>query len=322
MARTPLIGDCTFQIHDSIQFLGKPIEVWNDEFYGQLRARDKVESSCISGVEALASEGKGGSPLFASDDPKIIVKEISDGDHAMLLLHGASYLQRMLTGTSMLVPIYLHFYADCPTGGNKKRRYIAMRNLMHQPGPYVAKYDLKGCADDKTLELNGKTIHAVHKRFFTPHMWCSCNWSADRWKYYEGKVRARNLKLELPAQHREKIVRGIAADAAWLAECGLMDYSLLVGIRHLDVYVQPAEHATEFVFQDEVTNEIRVLTLGIIDFLQPWNCGKTAAQYVKILETNKATIPPRDYAERFKSHFAQRLQSNETLKLIGGAESI
>lgn len=314
MARTPLINDGCCRTHDSIQFLKKPIEVWNDDLFSQLRVRDRVEESCIDSVQALKSEGKGGSPLFLSQDKKVIVKEISDDDHKMLLAHSKTYLQRMLNGKSMLVPIYLHFYAECATGGNKKRRYIAMRNLMHEPGPYLAMYDLKGCADDKTLELNGKTIHAVHKRFYTPLLWCSCNWSADRWQYYEGKVRARNLKLELPAQYRDEIVHSIKEDTAWLIECGLMDYSLLVGIRQLKEYARPAEHAAEYVFQDG--NEIRALTIGIIDFLQPWNCGKTVAQHVKVLETNKATVPPRDYGKRFASHFEQRLQSHDKLKCL------
>lgn len=317
MARTPLINDgSALRQHESIKFLKKPIEVWNDDLYGQLRSRDRVTESSIDGVEALKSDGKGGSPLFLSEDKTIIVKEISNDDHAMLLAHGKSYLQRVLRGTSLLVPIYLHFIADSASGDSKKRRYIAMRNLMPKPGSYLAMYDLKGCDDDKTLELNGKRIPAVHKRFYTPHLWCSCNWSADRWRYYEGKVRARSLKVELPARHRDQIVAAIAEDAAWLAECGLMDYSLLVGIRRLDAYVAPAENSAEFVFRDEAMGEIRSLTVGIIDFLQPWNCGKTTARYVKVLETNKSTIPPRDYGERFSRHFEERLQIHDGLKCL------
>ena len=34
------------------------------------------------------------------------------------------------------------------------------------------RFDLKGCADDKTLVALGEPVHAVHKRIFNVGMWC------------------------------------------------------------------------------------------------------------------------------------------------------
>ena len=41
------------------------------------------------------------------------------------------------------------------------------------PKAYSAVYDLKGCADDKTLVLNSEKVSTVHKRIWNVHMWGS-----------------------------------------------------------------------------------------------------------------------------------------------------
>merc|ERR1712046_127560 len=143
-----------------------------------------------------------------------------------------------------MCPIYLHFEmsvvskASSSDGKQVKKKktkpFIAMRNLMPDKGPWIARYDLKGCADDKTLEKHGKRIHAVHKRVWYAHMWCSCNWTHQRWVYYEGKVEARNFHMvNMPKEVRDEIVESIGRDCDWLKERGLMDYSLLLGIRKI-----------------------------------------------------------------------------------------
>ena len=68
-------------------------------------------------------------------------------------------------------------------------------------------YDLKGCADDKTLTWDGvkvrKTrrgtengafkhalqVKAIHKRCWMANMWCKSNWTPERHTYFDGKAR-------------------------------------------------------------------------------------------------------------------------------------
>ena len=69
-------------------------------------------------------------------------------------------------------------------------------------------YDLKGCADDKTLTWDGVKVRrtgqgteygafltrargqvkAIHKRCWMANMWCKSNWSAERHTYFDGKA--------------------------------------------------------------------------------------------------------------------------------------
>mmetsp|Transcript_1245 Transcript_1245/g.3040 ORF Transcript_1245/g.3040 Transcript_1245/m.3040 type:complete len:372 (-) Transcript_1245:249-1364(-) len=308
----------------------KEVDAWNEEHFSALRLAHRVPDTFlehtlkISHSAALPTEGKGGSPLYMTQNRQFIVKEVSSSDHDALLQHGAAYVEHVLKGGSLMVPIYMHFCMAHPTLGGRKRRYIAMKNLMVSEGPWIAKFDLKACADDKTLELHGKKIQAVHKRCWRADMWCSCAWSPERWRYYEGKVHARNLTLNLPAAQREELVECIGKDVDFLVSRGLMDYSLLLGVRRLpgpppsatdespsSIARKVSRPVREFAWIDG--DEVKVLTVGIIDFLQPFTPSKWAAMFIKFMETRKATIPPGRYGERFKSHFERQFRGQADL---------
>lgn len=338
----------------------RPAAVWNDEYFGLLRAKHGVPDDFLElkfgASNQMPNESKGGSPLYLTKDRQYVVKELSGGDHNMLMKCAKSYIDHVLGGVSLLSPIYLHFELPavdsgspspstssslrtvsdgggrgCRRGSKKPRQFIAMRNLLSSEKPWVARYDLKGCADDKTLELDGRRIRAVHKRVWKLHMWCSCFWTYERWIYYEGKVRARSLRIDLPEAVRDNILRRINRDCDWLEEMGLMDYSLLVGMRRSQESnssavapngQSPAAGGSVASGTEEpvlelswATNgsEVTTISAGIIDFLQPWTMAKRIAACIKSLEFNKATIPPKQYAARFRRHFAERLRAAKGL---------
>mmetsp|Transcript_75826 Transcript_75826/g.175816 ORF Transcript_75826/g.175816 Transcript_75826/m.175816 type:complete len:404 (+) Transcript_75826:440-1651(+) len=333
---------------------GRSVETWNDEFFRQLRRRhnvpdgflntDKEHSVDLKAARAESKLGKGGETQHVSRDAKFIVKSVSGDDHKALLERAQAYVERLLTGASLLVPIYLHF-RDPST----KKVYIAMRNLTPEV-TWDEKYDLKGCADDKTLLWKGEMIEPVHKRFYRADMWSRCMWTKKRHVYYDGKVRARALHFDFPTTQRNEIVRRLHGDAEWLKRSGLMDYSLFVAIRRTRLKPQPAatpgntkseaseaseaREAREATGNGGVGPETKILqqyamldgesmilvTLGIIDFLQPWTTAKKIARCIKSLEFNKATIPPLAYADRFQRHFAERLRGEERLKPLDLAE--
>eukprot|EP00931_Biecheleriopsis_adriatica_P026680 TRINITY_DN16201_c0_g1_i2.p1 TRINITY_DN16201_c0_g1~~TRINITY_DN16201_c0_g1_i2.p1 ORF type:complete len:364 (+),score=70.87 TRINITY_DN16201_c0_g1_i2:35-1126(+) len=316
---------------------GRQVEVWNDSLFQRLRKLHGVSEEFLNhkvtqeeavnfkAPRAETKNGKGGQAQFDSSCGRFVVKLLSSDDHKTLLEMARPLVERMLSGPSLLCPIYMHF-----TDPEADRHYIAMRNLT-QVGPFSVKYDLKGCADDKTLEVNDKLITPVRKRWFSPHMWCQCAWNADRWQYYEGKVRARALRLGLAPAQRDEVVRLIASDAEWLVGQGVMDYSLLLAVRRLPPDVAKACGAGEplpmaeaastdlagvrrWAMLDTRTGHLVVITCGIIDFLQPWTPAKKVAECIKILESNKATVPPPSYGQRFARHFEERLEQDDALK--------
>mmetsp|Transcript_11575 Transcript_11575/g.26935 ORF Transcript_11575/g.26935 Transcript_11575/m.26935 type:complete len:337 (+) Transcript_11575:118-1128(+) len=279
-------------------------EYWNDEQWQRLRRKDGVpETFANSGwtLADLQSSGAKGGSMMAYIADKYVVKELSAGDHEALLQATSSLCNHFASGPSILTPIYLHFRIQAVN-----RTFMVMRNMVGK-GPSEALYDLKGCADDKSLELQEKKIAVVHKRFHKPHMWCGqCFWSKERVRYFEGKQHARKVTIQLPERDRNEIVSTIRRDVDFLIEQGVMDYSLLVAVKR-KISSFPLNVKLFRVLRSDGT--VMYLAVAIIDFLQKWTTGKRVAQAIKFLECDKATIPPQPYGERFAKEFEERFVS-------------
>jgi hypothetical protein len=225
---------------------------------------------------------------------KYIVKEMSKGDHNAMLKVTESYVHHLHERQSRICVVFMH-YRDVQSG----RIFFAMRNEVGN-GPFKALYDLKGCSDDKTLETNGKSRRAIHKRIWNCSMWCGkCRWDHERHAYYNGKKDAAHLNLPMPEDQCSKLIKSIEYDTEWLISKNLMDYSLLVALR-----TEPPSNGVERTFKVIENGTEAYLCVSIIDFLQKWTCGKRVARGLKVFECNKATVPPRVYGRRFHSHFS------------------
>lgn len=305
---------------------GCEVRAWNDEAWRQVRVRDGVPDNFLADPSRMgtfkAGGGKGGDLMAFTVDGKFIIKELNKGDHEALLRITSSYVERVFTGKSLLCTFYLH-YTDPTTD----KTYMVMRNLLAHKGPYVGLYDLKGCADDKTLEVNGRKVKAVNKRIWHLHMWGGeCCWTEDRVTYYQGKVAARRLAITVTDEQREAIVERLKLDTAWLAANSLMDYSLLLGMCRVSraelqsdplllwARSAPPGELRQPLLHLENGNDVMLVYVGIIDFLQTWTSGKRVAQCLKVMERNKATIPPTPYGQRFLEHFSRNIR--------GGAKAV
>eukprot|EP00927_Polykrikos_kofoidii_P061664 TRINITY_DN5649_c0_g1_i1.p1 TRINITY_DN5649_c0_g1~~TRINITY_DN5649_c0_g1_i1.p1 ORF type:complete len:404 (-),score=76.00 TRINITY_DN5649_c0_g1_i1:28-1239(-) len=292
---------------------GRPVRLLNEDVFRSLRRSAGISDDFLdsgwSFDELRPSAAKGGSPMVFIDD-KYVVKEMNASDHRMLLKLTKSYVEHLRAGESLLCTILMHF-EDVAT----RKPYFVMRNAMGG-GRVERMFDLKGCDDDKTLVDNGRSVKAVHKRFYNLHLWGgTCCWTEDRVQYFRGKVNARKLQVHISAAEREKVLRAIRRDTEWLAGHGLMDYSLLLGVKPSSAgshfwspFTSMASKAPEDNVERHVANvESCDVRFSIIDFLQPWNAKKQAAACFKFLEPNRATVRPVAYARRFLSHFEKAL---------------
>eukprot|EP00927_Polykrikos_kofoidii_P051597 TRINITY_DN45392_c0_g1_i1.p1 TRINITY_DN45392_c0_g1~~TRINITY_DN45392_c0_g1_i1.p1 ORF type:complete len:415 (-),score=73.01 TRINITY_DN45392_c0_g1_i1:410-1654(-) len=307
------IADCKDNV--PIKPGGRDVRLFNDHLFSELRSYAQVPNDFVNDGWNLASlvngGGKGGT-LMACVGDKYIVKELSRSDHETLLDVSQSYFAHVRSGETLLCPIYLHFQ-DVAAG----RFFFAMRNSVGS-GPFVGLYDIKGCADDKTIERDGQRILAVHKRIWNVSMWCCRkSWSEERHRYYEGKLAARCVDISLAEEQRAKVLKCIRQDTAWLVSHMLMDYSFLVAIKESTPQgilasggSGPSTLGQRLILQDPAGGETRSLQVSIIDFLQRWTCTKSVAMCIKALETNKATVPPAMYADRFCEHFEKRIRSS------------
>jgi hypothetical protein len=301
---------------------GRQAELFNDQIFRELRAFAQVPDDFVNAgwnMDALQDGGGKGGTLMARIGSTYIVKEMSKGDHATLLDITNSYGHHVREGETLLSPIYLHF-RDVLSG----RYFFAMRNAVGD-GPFTKLYDLKGCADDKLLQRDGKSIRAVHKRIWKVSMWCGTSaWSDERQTYYKGKLEARDVKIEMTLEQKAKFVECLRRDTEWLAQHQLMDYSLLLAMKEGPSACPSGGSGPSTLGQRPLLRKGPdgtdiALFVSIIDFLQRWSTGKKVAQMIKVMERNKATVPPSFYAMRFRRHFEE--QSVTVTSVDGPGES-
>lgn len=302
---------------------GDAVNTFNDAHYKKLRERWGLGDDFLASFDfegrMKSGGGKGGQLMAFTSDKQYLVKEVNATDQKTLLRITEAYAQHLLDPHgSLLARFFLHFE-------RKGKNFLVMNNWMPPPRYEAAsgfeelgfdlktnynRFDLKGCADDKTLVALGEDVDPVHKRVFNVGMWCgdAC-WTPERTRYFEGKVHAKEVKFHVSSEVHADISKQTKRDVAFLQQWGLMDYSLVVSYHavprdHLDtaraVYAGTSDGGAQ-PYLGASSKQIYVVYVGIIDFLQDWTLGKKIARCVKCLECNKATVPPVPYGDRFAS---------------------
>jgi hypothetical protein len=334
---------------------GETVRLINDTHYAPVREKYGVPLRLFANREywdfdkLKPSGGKGGDMMGRTSDGAFFIKEVSGGDQKTLLKYSKGYTEHICKTESFISRFYMHFERV-----ESKKFYVVMNNwhldarrknaavvedsvetpaaasIANEPkGPYKVKgdfvglnqfincYDLKGSADDKTQRFDGAVLVEVHKRCWSPMM-CGCGITEERKSYYEGKQHAKDVKFEVTQQDYNVITERIRADVDLLTDLGLMDYSLLVGIKRC-----PVSSAGEFKLSGgftagDATDQPYLVThdgvesayyIGIIDFLQEWVCGKKCAQCIKTCAGAPkplATAPPSVYGPRFLECFQSK----------------
>lgn len=292
----------------SINPAGHDVVLFNDELFSQLRSVAGVPADFVNdgwSFDSLESGGAKGGCLMAFVGSEYVVKELSMDDHESLLEVSRSYFEHVRDGKTLLGLVFLHF-EDIASS----RKFMVMRNVTGG-GQFLALYDLKGCNDDKTIELFGEKVLTGDDLFSTAGRLCGCfmpkQWRKDAADSSASKIAATRVEFLVSQNQRMDVLDRIHRDSAWLSSHQLMDYSLLVGVKS-----GPKGFAPETVFGQSPLvrscddgSEV-ALCIGIIDFLQKWNFKKIVARSIKCLELNKATVPPAQYAERFNDYFEGR----------------
>lgn len=283
--------------------------VLNDAYFSRVREYFGFDvdfaANNFSFDDLVASSGKGGESMCQTKDGQFYIKELNSGDHSVLneAKFAKALCHHIIEPPSVIDPILTHFLNQ--ENGN---HYIAMLNVLRYKGKWKKMYDLKGCADDRTIISDGSKLPVVRKRFYKPHIWLGCSGN-NRKVYKSGKLEALHSPLlPITSENKELLLKAIKRDTDFLVKHKLMDYSLIVGVtvatedqEGLDLKPEADIYAGKPM---EATGEEKyVLYVGIIDFLQRWNGSKKAAKAVKFLERNKATVPPRIYGPRFHTHF-------------------
>lgn len=286
---------------------GETVSAYNDTYFARVRERHGVAASFLAKFDIKSLRlfgGKGGNPMAFTTDKRFLVKEISAGDHKSMLERTSILVDRVLTGDSLIVPLFLHF-------ARGSKNYLVMLNALPS-GPGIIwhkKYDLKGNRDDKLMEDDGEDVVEVHKRCFHVHTcWYGCDvipfcTTRARKRYYLGKKHAFEATFITTDSQAARITAMISGDAAMLGAAGVMDYSLVLGVirQGENEPIPPADGRNQFVVSHGGWTYIYYM--GIIDFLQEWTSTKKIAALIKAPLAPKplSTVPPLTYSVQFST---------------------
>ena len=240
------------------------VKTYADDEYKKVRERWQLGDDFLGGfdfAELKEGGGKGGNLMGFTKDKQYLarvrrdrvkirarrfsahaardaqVKEVNATDHNTILRIIHKYVAHLLDPEgSLLARFFLHF----ERGG---KNYLVMNNWMPPPrytevdgkelGHDIklnySTYDLKGCADDKTLVLDQQVVAAVHKRIWNVGLWVSKHtWSKERHHYYQGKVSAVSTQFHVTYAQRQRIVRALQKDIELLKHLGREQYEVVV----------------------------------------------------------------------------------------------
>jgi hypothetical protein len=328
-------GDCT-------RVGGAEVLFHNDAYFAKVRARYGVDKRCVATAAAFdwgamqPSLGKGGDAMAFSADGRYIVKELGS-DHRPLVAITRDYVEHVC-GDSLLARFLIHFYHP-----QRRKNYVVMNcwtpktpaALQHTPDNLMELYDLKGCADDKAMRHNYKSVPQKHRRCWNCFMDCPCSISQERAEYKRLKRGARTLPFSIQWEEKKRIMSKLQSDAQFLRTHGLMDYSLIIGIKRCEEerfkreILAPRggflpgddggrDQAQPYYAVQKTENgtvEVIGYYLGIIDFLQPWTCGKRVAHQIKCCDRKPlATVTPAQFGTRFEDYFEQKFKVNTRVK--------
>ena len=189
----------------------------------KLRNAADVESS---GMLEKFTEGKSGSFFYFSHDFRYIIKTVTSEEEKFLRRIAYQYYRHMKANPNSLVVRFfgLHKVRLAP-----EQRYISvviMENIFHNSHQLKMGriYDLKGSTVGRRALKGGKTKESYH-----------------------GTLKDLDLNEErvwIGAEAKQQLIEQLEQDVRFLTSCGIMDYSLLLGI-HNHASSRPARFESE-----------------------------------------------------------------------------
>eukprot|EP00899_Mesostigma_viride_P002232 jgi/Mesvir1/12009/Mv00312-RA.1 len=179
--------------------------------FRQLRERFKIDAGDYmlslcgdGGLREMPSPGKSGSMFYLSHNDRYIIKTMAKAEMKMLRQMLPDYYKHVMEHPSTLLTKFFGLHRLKPHRG-RKVRFVVMGNLLCTDLRLHYRFDLKGSTLGRKTE--GKTSATTTLK------------DLDLQWYF---------KLE--EAYREKLLRQVEVDCAFLERLSIMDYSMLLGV--------------------------------------------------------------------------------------------
>ena len=195
----------------------------------------RLEMGQLLPMSGAPSAAKGGGFFYFSPDNKYFIKSFSATDKEMMID------QRNADGHTWLWLYYHHIKA----GGSSLCKFCGLHKITNIQGEetfFVVMANVNGqldCPVERLFDLKGSTGGRSNP---VAANWCLGHGEGQALPLPPGKnilkdldVIALGKSFRITAAQKETLMKSLSGDAALLAKCGLLDYSLLVGVVHNDV---------------------------------------------------------------------------------------
>jgi len=250
-------------------------------------------------LEQIPSEGKSGSSFFSSSDRRFIIKTITHTEWQFLCSIMGAYLKHMNEQKSSLLCkiIGLHSLKT----EEAREFFVVMLSVFSSPERSIhMRYDLKGAVDGR--------LSSRHPDGQPPTL---CDPEFNRMLYL--------------GPSRNYVVEQLERDCKFLQWCGIMDYSLLVGvhkINHSEISDLPKQEqqGNSISFYDggliarnqdgSLHEKMELYYVGIIDLMQPWTLRKVCEAKIKSVlfsQGQLSSMEPASYSLRFQTFIVSKI---------------
>ena len=187
----------------------------------------------LTTLSELCSEGKSGSFFYYSADGKYMVKTISHTEHRFFRKILAKYYSHIVTNPDTLLVRFLGAhqirFGRHSKFGSKRIYFVVMGNLFDTPFKIERRFDLKGSWAGRLFAFASPLICSTpdEKR---GDITCALK---------DLDVVDLDQHIRLDDENRKLFNTQLERDSQFLASCGIIDYSLLLGIHTISGDLPP-----------------------------------------------------------------------------------
>eukprot|EP00602_Paraphysomonas_sp_CaronLab_P007267 CAMPEP_0185035428 /NCGR_PEP_ID=MMETSP1103-20130426/26766_1 /TAXON_ID=36769 /ORGANISM="Paraphysomonas bandaiensis, Strain Caron Lab Isolate" /LENGTH=726 /DNA_ID=CAMNT_0027572497 /DNA_START=540 /DNA_END=2720 /DNA_ORIENTATION=+ len=335
-----------------------PFKAFAPDLFEEIRLLEGIDNSMyLSALESTEkeqlSEGASGAFMFFCGGMDFIVKTIKPAEAKVLHRSLRQYKDYLKENPSSLLVRFLGSYSLGVYA--QTFHFVVMRNIF-EPGVDVnERFDIKGSWVNRSADPSppNKRVVCRHcNEMFLPSSEEKCPKIVG---FHEANVVLKDndlrTKISLRPRDAVNVLDIIKKDSNLLAELGVMDYSLIVGIkkRTFDITAEDEDDgnssrellSSEFYSQPTGGSGLRFSTgkkkyssfraksvsgpavyyMGIVDFLQDWNTRKKIERAVKVYIGRHdphgiSVMKPQPYRDRFQLKMEQIFDTEDPLGLF------
>ncbi|KNA02105.1 phosphatidylinositol-4-phosphate 5-kinase [Plasmodium vivax North Korean] len=274
----------------------------------------------LSTLSELLSEGKSGSLFYFTSNGKYIIKTVCKNIHNLSKALLPKYYNHIRSNPdSLLTRLYgIHCikYKSGSARSSKKIYFIVMNNFFSSAVEIHRRYDIKGSLVGRTVPPAKREDHTIALK--------------------DVDIDELGDRINVGEKNKQKLLQVIKADADFLKENYLLDYSLLFGIHYKDLsrdlvsWNASRTNEVRHVFDEDgkciaarpfhqcdhggmiSIDKNKIFFFGIIDIFTKWTLKKKFEHTLRTIQKfdrqNISCIHPNAYAERFATFIEKHME--------------